>query len=327
MSTGLIALLDDVTALAKAAAVTVDDIAAQAVKAGTKSAGVVIDDAAVTPRYVVGLAAERELPIIAKIAKGSLRNKLLFLLPAALALGLFAPWAITPLLMLGALFLCYEGAEKIYEALLPHSAHDHEASIGRDPANPVALENKKVTGAIKTDFILSAEIMAITLSAVPDAGFWTQAAVLALVGTGITVAVYGSVALIVKADDVGIALATRQTSTMFGRFLAGFGRGLVATMPVFLQALAIVGTTAMIWVGGGIVVHGLEEFGQGGLAHLIHDASVETGRIAPFAGDAVAWLVSAAGAGIVGLLAGAVLIPIVGYGLAPAWQSLKSFGR
>lgn len=323
MSTGLIALLDDIAALAKSAAVTLDDVAAQAMKAGAKSAGVVIDDAAVTPRYVVGLAAARELPIVLKIAKGSMVNKLLYLLPAALALSVFAPWAITPLLMLGALFLCYEGAEKVYEALFPHKAHEHEAAIGREPEDPVELENRKVAGAIKTDFILSAEIMAITLSAVPDAGFWTQAAVLALVGAGITVAVYGSVALIVKADDAGLALATRKTYTMFGRMLAGFGRFIVFAMPYFLQALAFVGTAAMIWVGGGIVVHGLEEFGVSGLAHIVHDISAAAGRMAPFANDAAAWIASATGAGIVGLVVGIVLIPIVSLGLTPAWNAVK----
>ena len=207
MSTGLIALLDDVAALAKVAAASLDDVAAQAGRAGVKAAGVVIDDAAVTPRYVVGFAASRELPIVWRIALGSLKNKLVFLLPAALALSVFAPWAITPLLMLGGAFLCYEGAEKIYEALWPHAAHAHEATTGAAGQDPAAFEQARIASAIQTDFILSAEIMALTLSTVPEASFWTQAAVLALVGTGITIAVYGAVALLVKADDAGVALA------------------------------------------------------------------------------------------------------------------------
>src|SRR3712207_4020309 len=205
------ALLDDVAGLAKVAAASLDDVAAQATRAGVKAAGVVIDDAAVTPRYVVGFAADRELPIVGRIALGSLRNKLLYLLPAALVLSLVAPWAITPLLMLGGAFLCYEGAEKVYEALWPHAAHGHVAKLGAAPRqDPAALEEQKVRGAIKTDFILSAEIMAITLASVPDAGFWVQAAVLALVGLGITAVVYGGEALIVKADDAGVAVAADE---------------------------------------------------------------------------------------------------------------------
>ena len=190
MSTGLVALLDDVASIAKVAAASLDDVAGQAAKAGAKSAGVVIDDAAVTPRYVVGFAADREIPIVARIARGSLRNKLVFLLPAALLLSLFAPWGITPLLMLGGLYLCYEGAEKVYEALFPHKAHAHEARVGPAPEDPRALEDRKVAGAIRTDFILSAEIMAIALATIPDSNLPTQAIVLALVGTGITLGVY-----------------------------------------------------------------------------------------------------------------------------------------
>src|SRR5215212_2763672 len=198
VSIGLIALLDDVVGLAKIAAVSLDDVAGQAARAGAKAAGVVIDDAAVTPRYVVGFAAERELPIVRKIALGSLRNKLLYLLPAALALSVLAPWAITPLLMLGGAYLCYEGAEKVYEAVFPHHAHGHEAELGAVALNAQSREDEKVASAIKTDFILSAEIMAITLAAVPEGGIWTQAVVLAVVAIGITIAVYGGVALVRK---------------------------------------------------------------------------------------------------------------------------------
>ncbi|MGL4289323.1 MAG: DUF808 domain-containing protein [Phreatobacter sp.] len=324
MSVGLIALLDDVAAIAKVAAASLDDVAAQAAKAGVKAAGVVIDDAAVTPRYVTGFSAERELPVIGKIAAGSLRNKLVILLPAALGLAFFAPWAITPLLMLGGAYLCYEGAEKVFESLLPHHAGQHEAEIGTVTPSAVSAEDEKVGSAIKTDFILSAEIMAITLAAVPGSGFWMQAAVLATVGIGITVAVYGAVALIVKADDIGLALARSQARSVFGGLLRGVGRGLVKGMPVFVGILGVVGTAAMIWVGGGIVVHGLESYGLPQLGHLIHDAAVAVSRVLPAAFIGIAeWLVTAAGSGLVGLILGALLIPVVGYGLAPAWKQLK----
>ena len=242
MATGLIALLDDIAAIAKMAAASLDDVAAQTAKAGAKAAGVVIDDAAVTPRYVVGLTPERELPIIARIAVGSLKNKLLFLLPGALVLSYFAPWAITPLLMLGGIYLCYEGAEKLYAAVFPHAAHAHEEAVLGETSDPVALENEKISGAIRTDFILSAEIMALTLSTVADAGIYTQGTVLASVGILITLVVYGVVALIVKADDAGVALAKNPFSA-----LRLFGRGLVLGMPAFLKVLATIGTAAMLW--------------------------------------------------------------------------------
>ncbi len=324
MSTGLIALLDDIAGIAKTAAASIDDVATQAVKAGAKSAGVVIDDAAVTPRYVVGFAAERELPIVAKIAWGSLRNKLLFLLPGALALSLMAPWAITPLLMLGGLYLCYEGAEKVLEVLL-HGREDG-AKVSKEPNadGSKTLEDQKVAGAIRTDFILSAEIMAITLSAVPDAGFWTQAAVLAIVGTGITMVVYGAVALIVKADDAGLALATRKPVTPLGPLTRAFGRALVRGMPVFLKLLAIVGTAAMIWVGGGILVHGLEESGFAALAHFIEDAGDTAGNAVPAFSGTVAWVIVAAGSGAIGFAVGAALVPVVSFGVIPAWRQIKA---
>jgi predicted DNA repair protein MutK len=326
VSLGLIALLDDVAALAKVAAASLDDVAGQAAKAGAKAAGVVIDDAAVTPRYVVGFAADREVPIVAKIAVGSLRNKLLFLLPAALALSFFAPWTITPLLMLGGAYLCYEGTEKVYEALFPHHAHEHEAKVV-GAANAQALEDQKIASAIKTDFILSAEIMAITLAALPEGSFWTKAAVLAVVGLGITIVVYGAVALIVKADDAGVALAKNGSASAFGSATRALGRGLVVGMPYFLKLLAIVGTAAMIWVGGGIIVHGLEEYGFSALGHTIHHAAEVAGHALP-AGGIVEWLVSAIGSGLVGLVVGAALIPFAGYVLAPARDgAMRLFGR
>ena len=327
MASGLFALLDDIAGIAKIAASPVDDVVAQAGKAGAKAAGVVIDDAAVTPRYAVGFAAARELPIIWRIALGSLRNKLLILLPGALVLALFAPWAITPLLMAGGVFLCFEGAEKLMELVMPHGAHG-EGQTGEATGDPAALEQQKIAGAVKTDFILSAEIMAITLAGVADQSFWMKAAVLAIVGIGITVVVYGVVALIVKADDAGMALAANQrpATSLLGlrRPEAGeagaldralswltqpFGRGLVFAMPHFLDLLGVVGTAAMLWVGGGIIIHGLEEYGLAGLGHGVHDLAVAAGRALPAAlAGAGEWLAGAALAAVFGVIVGGLTI-------------------
>jgi predicted DNA repair protein MutK len=341
MSIGLIALLDDIVGLAKVAAASLDDVTAQAAKAGAKAAGVVIDDAAVTPRYVVGFAAARELPIVGRIAWGSLKNKILYLLPAALILSLFAPWAITPLLMIGGAYLCYEGSEKVFEALFPHGAHQHEAVVGAAVQTAQSFEDEKVNGAIKTDFILSAEIMAITLASVPEASPWMQATVLATVGIGITVLVYGAVALIVKADDAGVALAAsdRPVSRLFGRGAQGgspssadrtlapvsrtLGRGLVKGMPILLRLLSVVGTAAMVWVGGGIIIHGLEGYGLAGLAHAIHDAAAAAGHAVPALAGTVEWLVSAAAAGLFGLVLGGLLIPLIHYVAVPLVKALR----
>lgn len=324
MSIGLIALLDDVASLAKAAAASLDDIAGQAAKAGTKAAGVVIDDTAVTPRYLTEFAAARELPVVGKIALGSLKNKLLFLLPAALVLSLLAPHAIMPLLMLGGLYLCYEGTEKVYESLFPRAAHEHEAALEPIAADPQSFEDQKVASAIKTDFILSAEIMTITLGAIPDAGPWTQAAVLASVGIAITIAVYGVVAIIVKADDVGLALAQVGTSSALGAPARLVGRLLVRSMPYFLRMLGIVGTAAMIWVGGGILLHGIEGYGWSWPSHLLHDAGAAAQQSIPAIGTFLAWLVQAAGAGLIGLIVGSLAIPAISGFLSPLWRTLKA---
>lgn len=326
MAVGLIALLDDVAAIAKVAAAQLDDVATQAAKAGAKAAGVVIDDAAVTPRYMTGFAAAREIPIVRKIAIGSLRNKLLILLPLALALSYFLPSAITPLLMIGGAYLCYEGTEKVFETVWPHQAHTHEDAIGSIAIDPRSLEDQKVAGAIKTDFILSAEIMAIALATLPVINVWTQAVVLAIVAVGITAAVYGAVALIVKADDIGVALAANKSKSVLGSVSRSIGRGLVYGMPGFLKLLSIVGTAAMIWVGGGIVVHGLEHYGLTAIGHAIHHVA-EAAHAVPVAQAAVEWIVSAIGAGIVGLAIGAVLIPVTGYVIAPAWKTVKGLIR
>ena len=297
MASGLVALLDDIAGLTRLAAASLDDVGAAAAKAGAKAAGVVVDDTAVTPRYVVGLSPQRELPIIGKIALGSIRNKLLFLLPAALVLSAFAPWAITPLLMIGGAFLCFEGAEKVIEAVTGHGHGDEEATT----TDPVALEQEKVSGAIRTDFILSAEIMAIALSEVSDQPILTQAVTLALVAVAITAGVYGVVALIVKADDVGLHLAKRSSAVA-----QAVGRGLVKGVPVLMRWLAMVGTAAMLWVGGQIVTHGAEVLGFGAPAHAIH-AVADLVHDVPGA----AWVVSALLNGVVGLVLGGVIAWVV----------------
>lgn len=308
MASGLLALMDDVAAIAKVAAASIDDVGSMAIKAGAKSAGVVIDDAAVTPRYVVGFSAKRELPIIWAITKGSLRNKLLVLLPGALLLGYFAPWAITPLLMFGGLFLCFEGAEKVAETLW-HKKHHEGAHGGTTPENPpgtpAELEKTRVASAIKTDFILSAEIMALTLSSIPETGFVQQAMVLAIVAVGITALVYGAVAIIVKADDVGMAMAERD-----GTVIPRFGRGIVRAMPGLLKALTAIGMVAMLMVGGGILLHGLEVLGVPFPQHLVHDIAHLVAGV-PGVGGVLEWVLNAVLTIVIGFVVGMVLIPIV----------------
>ncbi len=300
---GLLALLDDVAALAKLAAVQLDDVAAQAAKAGSKTVGVVIDDSAVTPKYVQGLPAARELPIVAKIARGSIFNKLVVLLPAALLLNSFAPWLLVPLLMLGGGYLCFEGAEKIVHLMRPDHAHQAPKDQTLDAAK---LEESRVAGAIKTDFILSAEIMTIALSALDTGGLVTQAAALALVAVGITALVYGSVALLVKADDVGLRLSQRgRTETV-----RAAGRGIVRAMPSVMAAIAAVGTAAMLWVGGSILTHGLAALGFAGPEHLIHAAAAAVAHAVPALSGALHWLTGAVLNGIFGLAVGLALVPL-----------------
>ena len=325
MSVGLIALLDDIAAIAKVAAASLVDVTGQAAKVGAKAAGVVIDDTAVTPGYVIGFAAERELPIVGRIAAGSLRNKLLILLPVALALSYFLPWTITPLLMIGGAYLCYEGVEKVLEVVMPHRAHQHEAQLGTVALDAKTVEDEKVASAIKTDFVLSAEIMAIALAALPAGSFVTQALVLTLVGIGITVAVYGVVALIVKADDFGVALANNDRVSVFAGMARAVGRALVRGMPGFLTILSAVGTAAMIWVGGGIVLHGLEVYGPPSIGSTVHAAAETAAHALPPAAGVLEWIVEAAISGVLGLLIGAATIPIVGFAVAPAWKGLKRF--
>jgi predicted DNA repair protein MutK len=304
---GLLALLDDVAAIAKVAAASVDDVIGQAAKAGSKAAGAVIDDAAVTPKYVDGFAAARELPIVWRIARASAFNKLVILLPAALLLSEFAPWAIPFLLILGGGYLCYEGAHKVHAWLSPKRP-DSLAAIQDPEHTPLTgahLEEARVKGAIKTDFILSAEIMTIALASVdPDLGVPFTAAVLAVIAVAITVAVYGAVALIVKADDLGLHLA-EEGRTAFGR---RFGAGLVRAMPGFMKGLTIVGTAAMLWVGGNIVVHALDQIGWHLPYDLIHGAAVAVGQ----GTGLIEWAVTALLDGILGVALGMALLPVVG---------------
>ena len=307
---GLLALLDDVVALMKLAAVTIDDAAGQAARAGAKAAGVVIDDAAVTPRYVTGLAAHRELPIVGRIALGSLKNKLLLLLPAALVLSSLWPQAITPLLMLGGLYLCLEGYEKVGHMLMQTDA---AARPNPDPGlSAVDLEEAKVAGAIRTDLVLSAEIMAIALASIEAPDLLTRALALTVVAVMITVGVYGTVALIVKADDIGLRLAQRN-----GPLSGPIGRALVYGMPTLLAALSFVGMLAMLWVGGGILLHGLSEFGVGAPEHAIQTVADAVHDFLPVGSTILSWLVTASGASLVGLAAGALIQIVLSLSVAP----------
>ena len=300
MPGGLAALLDDISAIAKLAAASVDDIGAAAGRAGAKAAGVVVDDTAVTPRYVTGFTPDRELPIIWRIARGSMRNKLLVILPVALLLSALLPWTITPLLMLGGAYLCFEGAEKVWEEIAAREPTLEEVSA---ELNSAEHEREMVAGAVRTDFILSAEIMAIALAEVATEPLATRGVILALVAVAITIGVYGAVGLIVKMDDVGLHMAERRNPAS-----RAFGRGLVHAMPKVMATLSVIGIAAMIWVGGGIIVHGLEQFGAGAPARLIHDAAAATGHAVPGFDAIVEWVVGAAGAGLFGLAIGAAIV-------------------
>jgi hypothetical protein len=314
---GLLALLDDVAAIAKVAAASLDDVIGQSAKAGLKAAGAVIDDAAVTPKYVHGFSADRELPIVGRIALGSIRNKMLILLPAALVLSAVAPQVIAPLLMLGGAYLCFEGAEKVYH-LFVHPAHDDEP-LDEAAASALHLEQEKIAGAVKTDFILSAEIMTIALAALPGRDIWFQAAALAIVGTAITVLVYGGVALIVKADDAGLYMSRRGRLGL----TRALGRGIVRGMPGFMAILSAVGTAAMIWVGGSIVIHGLAQIGFAWPEHQIHHVADLAAHTVPQAAGFVTWAVKAVLDGIVGLILGLLILPLSHYVIAPLWQAIR----
>jgi uncharacterized protein len=301
MSGGLVGLLDDIAALAKLAAASIDDIGAAAGKASVKSAGVVVDDTAVTPTYVHGLAAERELPIIRRIALGSIKNKLLFILPAALVLSEFVPVLVEIILMCGGTYLCFEGAEKIHHRLVYHDdGHDVPAvAAGADQ------EEQTIEGAIRTDFILSGEIMVIALKEVIDEGFVPRALILAIVAVAITVLVYGVVAVIVKMDDVGLRMV--ESGRPSG---VRVGSALVRGMPTLLAALATIGTAAMVWVGGHILIVGADELGWHWPHDVIHDWEHAIGHAAGF-GGVLAWVVNTIASAVVGLAVGFLVVMIV----------------
>ncbi|KGN40857.1 DUF808 domain-containing protein [Knoellia aerolata] len=307
MAGGLFALLDDIAVLAKAAAASIDDVAAAAGRASMKASGVIVDDTAVTPQYVQGIDPKRELPIIKKIAIGSLRNKLLFILPAALLLSQFLPQALTPLLMIGGTYLCFEGVEKIWERV---SGHHEDAAAKAHEAGLVADEDTITSGAIRTDFILSAEIMVISLNEVKDEGFLLRAAILAVVAIAITALVYGVVALIVKMDDVGLHLAGKSGTR------ATIGRGLVAAMPKLLSTLSVVGIAAMIWVGGHIILLGLDELSQyWSPLHYpyewVHHAEEAVRDATGALGGVLGWVTNTIGSAILGLIIGAIVVAIM----------------
>jgi predicted DNA repair protein MutK len=287
MSAGLFGLLDDVAVLAR--------LAAASGRATAKAVAVVIDDTAVTPQYVHGIAAERELPIIKRIAIGSLRNKLLVILPVAMLFSQFAPRLLTPMLMLGAVYLCYEGAEKIWESIGGHGAE----------APPVA-EADVVTGAIRTDLILSAEIMVIALDEVADEAFVPRLVILVVVAVVLTALVYGVVAVIVKMDDVGLHLI--ETGSRIGRQL---GRVLVAGMPKLLSALSAIGMVAMLWVGGHILLAGCNRLGWRAPYGLVHDAADQARHSVKFFGPVLAWLVETASSAVIGLVVGIVVVALM----------------
>ncbi|MHD0074218.1 DUF808 domain-containing protein [Corynebacterium diphtheriae] len=296
MAGGLAALLDDVALIARTASASVDDVAAAAAKTSAKAAGVVVDDTAVTPQYVRGVTPARELPIIWRIAKGSLVNKLCIILPIALLLNAVAPWALTPILMLGGAFLCFEGAEKVWEMVTGKQHSSEEEAGAKD-------ENILVRGAITTDLILSAEIMVISLNEVADQTIWMEAAVLVAVGIFITAVVYGAVALLVKLDDVGLFYQRKDSGTA-----RAFGAGLVKAMPVVLNAVSFIGMLAMLWVGGHIVIGGLDSLK---LWHAPHDVIHHLAHSVEHLGGAVAWTTETVGSLIFGLILGFIVVAFI----------------
>lgn len=302
MSAGLAALLDDIAVLAKAAAASVDDVAAGATKASVKATGVIVDDAAVTPRYVQGFAPERELPMIRRIATGSLRNKILFILPAALLLSELLDWLLTPILMVGGAYLCFEGAEKLWELFHPH----HEPAEETASRQGAEHEDALVGGAIRTDFILSAEIMVISLNEVTDEPLLARAIILVVVAFLITALVYGVVGVIVKMDDVGLRLAKDGDGPV-----ATFGRGLVRSMPVVLSVLSKVGIAAMLWVGGHILLVGLDDLGLHWPYEQVHHLEEDVHEALGGFGGVGGWLTNTGFSALLGTAVGAVVLAVV----------------
>ena len=295
MAGGLFALLDDVALIARSAASSIDDVAALAGKTSVKAAGVVVDDAAVTPQYVEGVKPQRELPMIWRITKGSLINKLVIILPIALILSWIAPWALTPILMCGGTYLCFEGAEKFFHAVL-HRGEEEQQTVEEKGAD---AEDSLVKSAITTDLILSAEIMVISLNEVMDQPFWLRLGALVTVGILLTLGVYGAVGLLVKMDDIGLALLKRHDGD------SAVGTALVKGMPIVLNVIGIIGTAAMLWVGGHIVVKGLSEFGAEQPYGFIHHVTENISN------GALAWLADTGLSMLCGFILGSVIVTII----------------
>lgn len=301
MSAGLFGLLDDVAAIARLAAASIDDVGAAAGRASVKAAGVVVDDTAVTPQYVHGVTADRELPMIKRIAIGSIRNKLLIILPVALLLSQFLPDLLTPILMAGGAFLCYEGAHKVWGKIRGHD--DHAVPVAQ--SGPDA-EKTMVAGAVRTDLILSAEIMVIALNEVSDESFWARAAILVVVALVITVVVYGFVGLLVKIDDIGLHLAERSSAAV-----QRIGRGMVTAMPHVLNVISVVGTAAMLWVGGHIELVGLDDLGWHAPYDFVHHLEEEVRHATGALGGVLGWLVNTAASAVLGLALGLAVLGVV----------------
>lgn len=289
--TSLLALLDDIASV-------LDDVALMTKMAAKKTAGVLGDDLALNAEQVSGVRAERELPVVWAVAKGSFRNKLI-LVPAAIAISALVPWLITPLLMLGGAYLCFEGAEKLAHKFLPHEASEGEAHTAPIPDDLVAFEQQKIKGAIRTDFILSAEIIVIALGTVQGASLALQLSVVAGIALLMTVGVYGLVGLIVKLDDIGLHLLQKSNG---GALRRAVGQGLLVTAPRLMHLLALVGTIAMFMVGGGILVHGWPF-----VHHLIEGAAAAVATL-PAVGAALALVTPTLLNAVAGVVAGLVLV-------------------
>ncbi|MDN5724662.1 MAG: DUF808 domain-containing protein [Propionibacteriales bacterium] len=301
MAGGLAALLDDIAAMARLAAASMDDVAAASLKASSKAAGVVVDDAAVTPQYVSGIDPKRELPIIWKIALGSLRNKMLIILPVALLLSTFLPFLVTPILMLGASYLCFEGAEKVWELFRGHKKDDTAPAVVKGPE----AEKKVISSAVRTDLILSAEIMVIALNEVTSQPLLMRAVILVVVGLAITALVYGAVGLLVKMDDIGVSMAGRESPTS-----QRVGSALVKAMPKVMSAISFIGMIAMLWVGGHIILVGLDELGVMYPYAWVHQLEVMVQGL-PVVGAVVAWIVNTFFSFVLGLIWGGIIALVV----------------
>jgi len=313
----LLALIDDI-------ATVLDDISVMTKMAAKKTAGVLGDDLALNAQQVAGVRAEREIPVVWAVAKGSLVNKMI-LVPAALAISAVAPWAILPLLMLGGAYLCFEGFEKLAHRLLHSKAEDqghHDALTQalEDPAvDLVSLERDKIKGAVRTDFVLSAEIIVITLGTVAAASFQNQVVVLVGIALIMTVGVYGLVAGIVKLDDAGLWLSRVSGAGGGARLVRGFGRGLLSAAPKLMKVLAVVGTAAMFLVGGGIITHGIPA------AHHLIEWATHAAHTVPTIGGVLAALTPLLINALAGVLTGAVVLVLVTVG-QKVWSTLRSWG-